>query len=127
MSTSLPKWEEEIRNAGSTEACLREAIRQIKGLNDMRPHDGLGYEINDVIEVANSIKGKNGNAAAHAMTLDEAIAIVRDEAKYVSPLVRDALLLVATIAEHHAERNRKNKRRQRARDANAKEAEQCES
>ena len=76
MSTSLPKWELEIRNAGSTEACLREAIRQIKGLNDMRPHDGLGYEINDVIEVANSIKGKNGNAAAMREALEKITALL---------------------------------------------------
>ena len=53
-------WEEAIRNAGSTEDSLREAIRQIKHLNNMRPHDSLGYEINDVIEVAESLdqKGK---------------------------------------------------------------------
>jgi hypothetical protein len=50
------------------------------------------------------------------MTTREAIAIVRDEAKYVSPLVREALLIVAGVTEHHADRNRKNKRRQRARE-----------
>lgn len=49
------------------------------------------------------------------MTTREAIAIVRDEAKYHGQTVREALLIVATIAEHHAYRNRKNKRRQRAR------------
>ena len=36
---------------------------------------------------------------ADRMTTREAIEIVRDEAKYVSPLVREALLIVAAIAE----------------------------
>ena len=49
------------------------------------------------------------------MTTREAIAIVRDEAKYHGQTVREALLIVAEVAEHHAERNRRNKRRQRAR------------
>ena len=51
------------------------------------------------------------------MTTREAIAIVRDYAPILNdcPRLRDAILTVATIAEHHAERNRKNKRRQRAR------------
>lgn len=53
------------------------------------------------------------------MTTREAIAIVRDEAKYHGQTVREALLLVATIAEHHAERNRMNKRRQRKRENEA--------
>jgi len=59
---------------------------------------------------------------ADRMTTREAIAIVREQAAKESGPVRDALLLCATIAEHHADRNRKNKRRQRAR---IKESEQC--
>ena len=53
------------------------------------------------------------------MTTREAIAIVRD----YKPLndtgewayLLEAMRIVAAIAEHHADRNRKNKRRQRAR------------
>ena len=56
------------------------------------------------------------------MTTREAIAIVREQAAGHGHTVREALLIVATIAEHHADRNRKNKRRQRAR---IKESEQC--
>ena len=57
------------------------------------------------------------------MTTREAIAIVRDYAPTVTDCekLHAALLTVAAIAEHHADRNRKNKRRQRAREANAKE------
>lgn len=49
------------------------------------------------------------------MTTREAIAIVRSYVQSVNcwNYLREALLLVATIAEHHADRNRKNKRRQR--------------
>ena len=47
------------------------------------------------------------------MTTREAIAIVREQAASHGQTVREALLIVATIAEHHADRNRKNKRRQR--------------
>ena len=47
------------------------------------------------------------------MTTREAVAICRAEAvKNTGPL-RDALELCAAVAEHHAERNRQNKRRQR--------------
>lgn len=56
------------------------------------------------------------------MTTREAIEIVREQAAEERGVTREALLLVASIAEHHAERNRKNKRRHRAREANAKEA-----
>lgn len=54
---------------------------------------------------------------ADRMTTREAIAIVRDYAPTVTDCAKlhAALLTVATIAEHHADRNRKNKRRQRAR------------
>jgi len=60
------------------------------------------------------------------VTTREAIAIVRD----YKPLndtgewayLLEAMRIVAAIAEHHAERNRRNKRRQRAR---IKESEQC--
>lgn len=50
------------------------------------------------------------------MTTREAIAIVRAQAAKESGPIREAMSLVATIAEHHADRNRKNKRRQRARE-----------
>ena len=53
------------------------------------------------------------------MTTREAIAIVREQAKYHGQTVREALLLCAAVAEHHAERNRRNKRRQRAREREA--------
>lgn len=58
------------------------------------------------------------------MTTREAIAIVRGYVQTVDcwDYLREALLIVAAIAEHHADRNRKNKRRQRAR---IKESEQC--
>ena len=49
------------------------------------------------------------------MTTREAIAIVREQAAEERGVTREAILLVATIAEHHADRNRKNKRRQRER------------
>lgn len=56
------------------------------------------------------------------MTTREAIAIVREQAAEERGVTREALLIVAAIAEHHAYRNRRNKRRQRAR---IKESEQC--
>lgn len=31
---------------------LREALRAVKAINDGRPHDAHGYEINDIIEEA---------------------------------------------------------------------------
>ena len=58
------------------------------------------------------------------MTTREAIVIVREQAAKETGPVREALQLVATIAEHHADRNRKNKRRQREKE---REAEQCAS
>lgn len=33
-------------------AKLREALRAVKDINDGRPHDAHGYEINDIIEEA---------------------------------------------------------------------------
>ena len=50
------------------------------------------------------------------MTTREAISIVRDYAPIVTGCenLHAALLTVAAIAEHHAERNRQNKRRQRS-------------
>ena len=55
------------------------------------------------------------------MTTRDAIAIVRDFAPTVTDCskLHDALLTVAAIAEHHAERNRKNKRRQMERRGSA--------
>lgn len=55
------------------------------------------------------------------MTISEAVSTVRAQAAKESGPIRDAMLLCATIAEHHAERNRRNKRRQRTREK-AKEA-----
>ncbi len=48
------------------------------------------------------------------MTTREAIAITYAQAAKESDTVREALNLCAIIAEHHADRNRKNKRRQRS-------------
>lgn len=82
--SDIPNWKKPIVNAGSTEAGLPVAIRQIKELNWMRPHDALGYEINDVVEAAESL-GKNepvanpdtsGNAAAMREAL---VAMVKSE------------------------------------------------
>ena len=55
------------------------------------------------------------------MTTREAIAIVRGYVQTVTDCekLHAALLTVAAIAEHHAERNRRNKRRQRAREKEA--------
>ncbi len=48
------------------------------------------------------------------MTTREAIAICREQAAEERGVTREALLIVAAIAEHHADRNRQNKRRQRS-------------
>ena len=39
----------------SPNAKLREALRSIKKINDGRPHDAAGYEINDIITEALAI------------------------------------------------------------------------
>ena len=45
------------------------------------------------------------------MTTREAIAIVREQAAKESGPIREAMSLVATIAEYHRNRNRHNKQR----------------
>lgn len=40
-------------------AALREALLSIKELNDRRPHDAAGYEINDIIEEALAAPARN--------------------------------------------------------------------
>ena len=51
------------------------------------------------------------------MTTREAIALCRAQAMKESGPIREALETCAAVAEHHADRNRKNKRRQRERAA----------
>ena len=43
----------------SDSAKMRDAILAIKELNDRRPHDAAGYEINDIIEDALSAPARN--------------------------------------------------------------------
>ena len=42
---------ERLRQPGNEQAC-RKALERVKVINDSRPHDGPGYEINDIIEEA---------------------------------------------------------------------------
>ena len=48
------------------------------------------------------------------MTTRQAIEICRQEAAKNTGEIRQALTLIADVAQHHAERNRRNKQRQRA-------------
>lgn len=47
-------------------SALREALVAIKEVNDTRPHDGKGYEINDIIEEALSAPQRNCDRFATA-------------------------------------------------------------
>ena len=50
----IPMWIEALaeRNDATNAEVLKNALIQIKVINDARPHDSSGYEINDIIEAA---------------------------------------------------------------------------
>lgn len=47
-----------LREVGNA-AAMREMLIAIKDINDMRPHDGMGYEIDDIIREALSAPPRN--------------------------------------------------------------------
>lgn len=50
----IPKWIEALaEKTDATDAdILKNALLQIREINSIRPHDGYGYEVNDIIEAA---------------------------------------------------------------------------